>query len=307
MTSVSAPSADLDLRLVRCFLAVAEHRNFGRAADSVFLTQSSLSRQIARLERDLGVRLLDRTPQRVQLTEAGAVFLPLAEELLRGADRAVARVRSAGAPGRLTIGFTTGLIITPAVRALRQRFPEVEVRTQHLDSCEPRAALLEHRVDAVVSRTPFPADQLRVTALYDEPRVVVVAADHRLAGKESVTLADIVDEPLVRVRQADPDWCAFWRLEPRPDGRPAPGGPIVENIEDRFEAVAAGDAITIAAAPTTLRPDLITILLEGVEPSHVVLATRAEDRNPLLPAFREYAGARLHSAAQVRATAQSGS
>lgn len=72
-------------------------------------------------------------------------------------------------------------------------------------------------MDAVVARLPFPTDQLHVTVLYDTTRVVVVPLDHRLAGKESVTLDDIADEPLPRVRKSAPVWSAFWRIDPRPD------------------------------------------------------------------------------------------
>ncbi|MFJ9371251.1 LysR family transcriptional regulator [Nocardia sp. NPDC101769] len=289
MTQPPMPPTDLDLRLVRCFTTVVEHRHFGRAAEALHLTQPALSRQIARLERQLGVRLLDRTPRGAQPTEAGTVFLALAAELLRAGDAAVARTRAAAAPSRLIVGFTSGLIITPAVRALRHLHPLADVHALHLDSTDARAALLEHRVDAAVARMPFPTDNLRVTTLYDEPRVLVVATGHRLAGKGSVTIDDIADEPLVRVRHADAVWAAFWRIDPRPDGRRAPDGPVVDDIEDRLELVADGRAITIAAAPTTrhLRPDLTSVPLAGVAPSRVVLATRAADRNRLLPGLRE--------------------
>ncbi|TVT16323.1 LysR family transcriptional regulator, partial [Amycolatopsis acidiphila] len=217
---MTQPPADLDLRLVRCFTVVAEHRHFGRAAAALHVTQSSLSRQISRLEQQLGARLLDRTPQGSRLTEAGEVFLPLATAVLRSAAQAAARTRAAAQPSRITVGYIENLIITPAVRDLRHRHPEADVRTLHLDWHEPRAALLEHRVDAAVVRLPFPTDQLHVTVLYDEPRALLVPIDHRLAGKESVTLDDIADEPLPRA--ADATWNAFWRVDPRPDGRPAP-------------------------------------------------------------------------------------
>jgi len=88
---------------------------------------------------------------------------------------------------------------------------------------EPRTALLDHRVDVAVARLPFPTDQLHVTVLYDEPRVLLIPLDHRLAGKESVTLDDIADEPIPRV--PDPVWNAYWRIDPRPDGRPHPTVP----------------------------------------------------------------------------------
>ena len=291
----SPPPATFDLRLVWCFTVVAEYRHFGRAADALHTTQPSLSRQIHRLEKQLGARLFERTPQGNHLTEAGEVFLPLATELLRAADQAAARARAAARPSRITVGYTAGIIITPVVRELRQRHPDAEVRTLHLASDEPRPALLDHRVDAVVARLPFPTDDLDVTALYDEPRVLVVPLDHRLAGKESVTLDDIADEPLPKVRGSDPLLSAFWRIDPRPDGRPAPDGPLIEAVEDKLELIAAGQAVTISASVHThsLRPDLTTVPLEGVEPSHVVLATRAGDRRRLVAAFRKYAQAHL--------------
>ncbi|GLZ14020.1 putative transcriptional regulator, LysR family protein [Actinomadura sp. NBRC 104425] len=297
----SAP-VDLDLRLVRCFTVVAEHRHFGRAAEALHVTQPSLSRQIRRLEQQMGARLLDRTPRGTRLTEAGEVFLPLAEELLRAAAKAAARTRAAARPSRITIGYTAGIIVTPAVRELRHRHPDADVRTTHLRWNEPRDALLDHRVDAVVTRLPFPTDQLHVTVLYDEPRVVLVPLDHRLAGKESVTLDDIADEPLPRVRDSDAAWMAFWRLEPRPGGRPAPDGPIIDDIEDKIEIVAAGQAVAISvdARAHSFRPDLAAIPLEGVEPSHVVLATRADDRSRLVAAFRKYARSHLTAPIQPR-------
>jgi DNA-binding transcriptional LysR family regulator len=288
------PPADLDLRLVRYFAAVAEHRHFGRAAAVLRIAQPSLSRQIRRLEQQLGARLLDRTPQGSQLTEAGEVFLPRAKALLRSAAQAAASTRAAAQPSRITIGYVTNMIITPAVRHLRHRHPDADVHTLYLDWNEPRAALLDHRVDAVVTRLPIRTDQLHVTILYDEPRVLLIPLDHRLAGKESVTLDDIADEPVPRV--LDPDWNAYWRIDPRPDGRRAPDGPLIEAVEDKFELIASGQAVAIVPYSNnvrSVRPDLTIVPLLDVEPSHVILATRADDRSRLVAAFRKYAQAHL--------------
>jgi DNA-binding transcriptional LysR family regulator len=294
--SESSPAPDLDLRLVRYFTMVAEHRHFGRAAEALHITQPSLSRQIRHFEKQMGARLIDPTPQGSQLTDAGAFFLPRAKALLRSAADGVAQTRAAAEPSRITIGYTTGLIVTPAIRELRHRYPDTDVRTVHLaGSCETRAALLGKRVDALVTRLPFRTDQLHVRVLYDELRVLVVPIGHRLAGKEFVTLDDIADEPLPRMPQGDPVWSAFWHIDPRPDGSPAPDGPLVENVEDKFEVIAAGEALAITAGPRggTVRPDLTTVPLRGVEPSRVVLATRANDRNRLVAAFRKSAQAHL--------------
>ena len=289
------PSSDLDLRLVRYFVVVADHRHFGRAAASLHVTQPSLSRQIRRLEQLLGARLLDRTPQGSRLTEAGEVFLPRARALLRSAAQATALTRAAADPHRITVGYTGNLVVTPAVRDLRHRYPEIEVQTLHLDWTDARAALLDHRVDAAVTRLPLATDQLHVTILYDEPRALLVSLDHRLAGKESVALDDIADDPMPRV--AEPAWDAFWRVDPRPDGSPAPDGPLVAAVEDKIEIIAAGQAVAIVPANArSHRDDLALIPLSDVEPSPVVLATRADDRNRLLAAFRTSARAFLTGA-----------
>jgi DNA-binding transcriptional LysR family regulator len=289
-----SPPVDLDLRLVRYFTIVAERRHFGRAAEELHVAQPSLSRQVRRLEQQLGARLLDRTPQGTTLTEAGQVFLPLAKAMLKSAAHAAASTRAAAQPSRVTIGYLTSLIVTPAVRELRRRHPDADVRVLHLAWDEPRAALLDHRVDAVVGRLPFATDGLHVTVLYDEPRELLVPRDHRLAGKEWDTLGDIEGEPMPRL--ADPAWNAFWRVDPRPDGTPAPGGPLVTDLEEKMELIASGEAVAIVSAGLRadhLRPDLTTIPLRGVEPAHVVLATRAGDRSRLVATFRKVAQANL--------------
>ncbi|HEV7974919.1 LysR family transcriptional regulator [Amycolatopsis sp.] len=294
MPSIPASPADFDLRLVRYFTVVAEYGNFHRAAAALHIAQPSLSRQIQRLEERLGVRLLDRTPQGSCLTEAGQVFLPQAEALLRSAELAATQARAAAIPTAITIGYAGGLIVTSAVRELRGHFPDAEVRTLHLHWSEVHPALLDHRVDAVIAREPFPSGQLRVTVLYEEPRVLLVSKAHRFAGKESVTLDDFADESLVRY--ADPAYDAFWRIDPRPDGRPAPDGPLAEVAQDKLESVAGGLAVALAPAAggnSTLRRDLTAIPVEGIEPCKVVFVTRARERSRLVTAFRESARSHL--------------
>lgn len=288
-------SPDLDLRLVRYFTAVADHLHFGRAAVALGITQPSLSRQIRGLERQLGARLFDRTTRGIRLTDAGAAFLPLARSLLGSAAHAVARTRAAAAPGRLTVGHTVHLVVTPAVRAMRHRYPDAEVRTTHLPWNDAPAALAEHRVDVVVARMPFPADGLDVTVLYEQPRVLLVPRDHRLAGKESARLDDIADEPIPRMPE-EPEWEAFWRVDPRPGGRPAPDGPLLTALEDKYELIAGGEAVAIVPGDermTGLHPELTTVPLEDVEPCQVALATRAGDTRRLVAAFRRVARAVL--------------
>ncbi|MFG2690417.1 LysR family transcriptional regulator [Streptomyces sp. NPDC048405] len=288
----SAP--DLDLRLVRYFAVVAEHLNFARAAAELRVAQPSLSRQIQRLEDALGVRLLERTPRGSRLTAAGAAFLPQAQTLLHTAHQAVLSARAAAPPRTVTIGYVEDLVITPAVRDLRRLHPDAHIRTLHLDWDEARA-LPDGRVDALVLRTPLPipGDGLDVTVLYDEPRALLVPASHRLARKTSVAPDDFTDEPLVACAGMAALWTGFWRLDPRPDGSPAPLGPLlVDTFEDKLEAVADGRAVALVPADDrrcTLRDDLAVVPVVGVEPCQVVVATRRADANPLVAHFRDSA------------------
>jgi DNA-binding transcriptional LysR family regulator len=305
MSDSSSPASDLDLRQVRYFVAVAEHRHFSRAAAELRIAQPSLSRQVRSLEQQLGARLLDRTPHGTQLTEAGEVFLPRAKALLRSAAQAAAATKAAAQPSRITIGYTSGLIITPAVRELRNQHPDAEVQALHLPWNEPREALLGRRTDAVVTRLPLRTEGLHVTILYDDPRVLLVPRSHRLAGKQTVTLADIADEPIPRL--PDAAWNAYWRIDPRPDGTPAPDGPLVNAVEDKIELIAAGQAVAIVSAglrADSMHPDLTTIALDDVDPAHVVLATRAGDRSRLVVAFRRCAQERLTGTAPAADAAQ---
>ncbi|GLZ53549.1 LysR substrate-binding domain-containing protein [Actinomycetospora sp. NBRC 106378] len=279
---------DPDLRLVRHFTVVAEHAHVGRAAEALHLAQPALSRQIRRLEAELGVVLLERHRHGVRLTAAGRVYLDRARVLLELASTAQAEARAAAAPERLVVGHVAALRVTPAVRALRLERPDADVRTCHLAWNEPRAALLGGRVDAAVFRMPVPAEGLEIHHLGDEPRVLLVAADHRLAARASVRLADLADEPMPQLPDPDPEWAAFWRVDPRPDGRPAPAGPAVATPEDRLEAVAEGRAVALATAAVLdghLRSDLVAVPVEDLGPVAVVLGVRAGDRRPLLETF----------------------
>ena len=286
------PGLDLDLRLVRYFTVVAEHLHFARAAAALHVAQPSLSRQIKRLEDALGVRLLERTTQGSALTAAGAAFLPQAQALLHSAQQAVRAARAAAPPRTITIGYVEDLVITPAVRDLRRRHPDAHVRTRHLHWDETRA-LPDGRVDVLVARTPLPIpdNDLSMTVLYDEPRVLLVPASHRLAGKGSVRQDDFADEPLPACAGMAAGWSGFWRLEPRSEGNPAPLGPLlVDTFEDKLEVVADGRAVAIVPAYDrryTIRDDLAAITVDDIEPCQVVVASRADDHNPLVTHFRE--------------------
>src|SRR5689334_19071000 len=140
--------------------------------------------------------------------------------MLAAAVRAAAHARAAAAPRRLTVGYTTNLVVAAAVRELRVRHPDVDVTVRHLPWNGAHPALTDRLVDVAVTRLPIPRDGVELTTLYREPRAVLVARRHRLAAKDAVELADLEGEVMPRV--SDAMWDSWWRRGPRPDGWTAP-------------------------------------------------------------------------------------
>ena len=280
---------DLELRLVRYFTVVAAHQHFGRAAADLHVAQPALSRQIQRLERYLGTRLLDRTPRGTRLTPAGQTFLPRAQALLHAARQAELAVRERAQTERIAIGYVEDLVITAAVRELRHRHPAAEIATRHL-SCRDVGALSDKRVDALIARAPLPlaAGDVDTTPLYEEPRMLVVPQGHPLAGRASVTAEELAGETAAPCASETADWASYRLL--------GAGVPPIEGYEDKLELVASGRAIAVLPVGdrrSSLRPDLVTVPIEGAPPSRVVLVSRKADPNPMIRNFRSAAKAVL--------------
>nr|WP_202436717.1 LysR family transcriptional regulator [Streptomyces sp. SID5910] len=194
----------VDLQQMRYVVAVAETRNFTRAAERCFVVQSSLSHRIAGLERELGVRLFARSSRRVELTPAGTAFVAGARECLAAADRAAADAAAATGVvrGRLAVGVivTTAAVDVPELlQRYRAQHPDVQVAFRSGRSDELAAAVRNGELDIAFLGMPesqSPAGVECVVLARDE-HVLVVPAGHRLAGASRVTLREIADETFV--------------------------------------------------------------------------------------------------------------
>lgn len=194
----------MELRSVRYALAVADHLHFSRAADDVPISQPSLSRQVRALEREIGASLFDRTSRQVQITAAGAEFLPLARQALGLLDVAAERARQAarGRRGELRLGFvaTAAIDVLPRILALhRTQRPEVSVSLAELTSGEQVTALLTGDLDVGIGRDVVPTEGLQVDVIRVEPIFVAVAEDHPLVFRAQVRLADLAGQGIVRL------------------------------------------------------------------------------------------------------------
>ncbi|MDH4556783.1 LysR family transcriptional regulator [Pseudomonas sp. BN417] len=195
----------MELRHLRYFIAVAEELHFGRAAEQLGISQPPLSQQIQALEEEVGARLLERTNRRVELTEAGRLFLDESRQVLAQVDKAVQLARRAqrGELGELKVGFTSSAPFTSTVprsiHAFRQAYPDVHLELHEMSSAETVKALLEDRLQVGVIRPLALPDNLLAVELFREPLVAVLRADHPLAegSAEGLEIAAMAEEPFV--------------------------------------------------------------------------------------------------------------
>ncbi|MEM5399362.1 MULTISPECIES: DNA-binding transcriptional regulator HcaR [Paraburkholderia] len=191
----------MELRHLRYFIAVADELSFTRAAQRLHTAQPSLSQQIRNLEDEVGTPLFERTRRKVELTDAGKVFLAEARLVVAQADRAVARARQVG-QGRATV--TIGFVPAAEIRVfpvilprLRLRFPEVNVELRSLPTAEQEDALLRGDIDVAFMRRPVVSPELRSEVVLTEPLVVVLPSAHPLAKQKRIAPVQLSGEPFI--------------------------------------------------------------------------------------------------------------
>ncbi len=200
----------MELRQLEYFVAVAEHLHFGRAAEALLIGQPAVSQQLARLERELGVGLLDRSSRRVRLTAAGSRFLPEARAVLAAVERARLRATEAApreAVTTLRIGSSAGLgdRLAEVLAELAAMDPPV---TGELVTAPTRARLervAAGQLDAAFVRGVTSAAGVELIDMWPDRLLLVLPARHELAACEVVPLAELSGLPLRIVgRRANP-------------------------------------------------------------------------------------------------------
>ncbi|HEX5087144.1 MAG TPA: LysR family transcriptional regulator [Nocardioides sp.] len=236
----------MELRQLESFVAVAEQLHFGRAAEALGIGQPAVSQQLARLERELGVRLLDRSSRHVRLTAAGSRFLPEARAVLAAVELARERATEPGAHGRprsLRIGSSAGLgaRLGRVLAELDAMNPPVMAELV----TAPTRARLERvaagQLDAAFVRGPTHAAGVELVEVWEDRLLVVLPARHELARREVVAVGELSALPLrIVARRANPPLvdlvmhaCAAAGFSPRLESHP-------ESVQDILAAVASG-------------------------------------------------------------------
>ncbi|MFH8616902.1 LysR family transcriptional regulator [Streptomyces sp. NPDC017979] len=284
---------DVDTRLLRSFVAVAEEGTLTRAAERLFVSQPALTKQVKQLEALLGVRLFTRSRTGMALTEAGRALAARVPDLLADWDRALRETKgTASLAGRvLRVGFLASAAneATPRIIAeFTRRRPGWRVDMRQATWSHPSAGLAEGDVDVALLRLPFPGqDALRTAVLFTEPRWVALPEGHPLAAQDVIRFRDLWDEPFVAAPEETDWWRDLWLAADEREGRPVRIGAVTDQPDDWLSAIANGYGVALAPASAArfyARPGVAYRPVSGVSPSQVGVAW-ARDSGPVVQDF----------------------
>jgi DNA-binding transcriptional LysR family regulator len=280
-----ADRADVHVRDLRSFLAVADELSFTRAAEVLFVSQPALSKQVRSLERRLNAELFTRGHRSIGLTEAGAALLAPARRIVAEWDGAATAVQAAGAAARqtLVVGFHTriGRGLVPAIgAALEERLPGWRLRFRQVPWGDPAVGLHDGTVDVAVAWLPVAGAGIAHRVAATEQRWVALPAAHPLARREAVPFAELAAEPFVALPASAGPMREFWLAT---DHRSAPAIVAAEasTADEAFEVVASGLGVALLAAGNAAiyrRDDVVCRPVPDLSPCRLAVMWRTADR-----------------------------
>lgn len=270
---------------LECFLLLAEELHFGRTADRLRLSRARVSQLVQRLERRVGAPLFTRTSRRVALTALGRQLREDLAPLHQGIEDALARAAATarGIDTVLHVGFAnplTGEIVLKATEALRLSHPGLAVEICEVPLTDPYGQLRNGDFDVQLQELPVQEDDLGGgPVLLAEERVLVIGTAHPLSARDSVSLEDLAEAPLLQLEGELPDYWREHHVPTRtPAGRAIPQGPGVTNMQEALMLIAGGKGALLAPAHTATyyaRPGVAYVPFSDAEPVHYGLVWRA--------------------------------
>jgi DNA-binding transcriptional LysR family regulator len=291
------PDAAVELRHLRVFVAVAEEASFARAAEEMYLSPSSLTKQVRQLEERVGTSLLERSSRRVSLTPAGRDFLAATRPVLARLDRGVEQARAVGRGerGTLRLGFHVGAALeltAPIMQAFRERRPDVEVSLSEIGWVDTSAGTREGITDVGIVRMPVDLTDLEHVMLFDEPCVVGVHVSHPLADRDEVRFAEVADDPVPVMQSNDTGWRDWWAMVHMRDGKPVPVAAHTSTYHENLEVVTNAAGVVFAPAAIARyfpRPDVRYLRVSDAPFCGVAIVWRGDADEAVTAAFVDIA------------------
>ncbi|MGN4123456.1 LysR substrate-binding domain-containing protein [Lysinibacillus sphaericus] len=203
----------MDIRKMRYFITVAEELNFSRAAERLRMAQPPLSQEIRKLEVELGVQLFYRTKRKVELTNAGKIFLDGVRQIMVQVEKTIRETQLAdeGKIGQLAVGFVDSTeIVIEILKKFRERFPKIQLVLREMTTEQQLKALYEKEIQIGFFRTKQNNGILSSEVCSEESLRLVFPQNHPLASLAEVSLQLLVDEPFIMFpRHLGPDFYDF--------------------------------------------------------------------------------------------------
>jgi len=196
----------MNLRALHYFVTLADLRHFSKAAEACFVSQPTLSTQIKKLEDELGVQLVERAPKNIMLTPAGEEIAARAQQVLSDIEqiRVVARRSHKPEEGALRLGLFPTLapyLLPHVIPRLRKRYPSLHLQLAEEKTEDLLRQLRRGYLDAALLALPVPQEGLEMVILFQEPFVVAIPAQHTLASKKELRLADLSGSELLLLEE----------------------------------------------------------------------------------------------------------
>jgi DNA-binding transcriptional LysR family regulator len=293
---------ELDVRMLRMLVAVADEAVMGRAAERLHVSQPALSKQLAQLERSTGLTLFDRHAKGMTATPAGQVLVDHARAVLREMDAfsaAVERTRRE-LTGTLRLGYIAQTL-NEKTRGVVHRFEQehagVAIEKRQYDLRDMTAGLLNDETDVALLRQPIAASELAHEPIFTEERVVILSGRHPVAAEATTTLAALFDSPWVVNATSDRAFRDFQLAIAQRGGRSPTLGPVVRTTDEFLEAVVSEQGIGLAPASAARyysRPGVVYVPVTDAEPSICSVSwcrgrTLSPSASALLDLFRSLA------------------
>ena len=289
---------DVELRELRIFLVLADELHFGRTAERLSISQPAVSEAVRVLESRLGVKVFDRTSRRVRLTPAGEALRRSLVPALAGLDQALAQTSelSGAVHGLLRVGFvltTEGPALSRLIAAFQARYPGCEVRLQEVEIFDAYRALRRGDIDVLCNWLAVDEpDLVAGTAFAHYERALVVAATHRLARQQAVSVEDLAGEEVALLPPTIPPAVYDLIVPPRtPSGHPIRRTQPVQTINEILSLVARGRIVhpTSSTVPIFNRDDIVLIPIQGLPSIPLGLVWCTSREGPPIRALSEVA------------------
>jgi DNA-binding transcriptional LysR family regulator len=288
----------MEIRSLRHFVVLADTLSFRHAAERLHMSQPALTRSIASLEHQLGVRLFHRDKRHVALTPEGSDLLTRARRLLAGMDEFAFAAHSLRAASQqvLRVGvYGNGLAqLTHLVfQEFRRRYPEVRLQVMDADFHRGIGPLLAGEYHVALLRAPAQLPELRAVPVFLEPIDVLLPRDHRLAGLATTDVAALFDEPWVTFPPSIPGaWAAHWLAEEQRGEAKAMIGSYARTEYELYAAVAyQGHVALVPRSALRMRPHpgIVAVPVSGMGPSTAAVAMPAVGYDPAAAALADVA------------------